>query len=422
MPTSVLSPGFIPSRHRADRAAVRQQLSILRWIMPPEVEPTPARWQAMGEALMHGDAPMDELVDWMIATGMKTTRPLFDQALEHGLASLPDAPAPLRAFFESVEQPPEWLDQGLLEEGAEVFRRGGADLIYVARDVALIGGYQASAFNKTLLLTGALEKGPTPRLAETLRWALDCTVAGGMTRHGAGFESTVRVRLIHALVRRHVRRLPDWRLEEWGLPINQTDMGATLLGALVLPLLGARLMGMSQSRREREAGAHLARYVGWLMGVEPQWLAADERSALTLLYQFLLSLSNPDETSAQLARPMIDEPLRRPYPRFAALRGRFDRARHLSISRLFLGRAGMRNLGFPAHVLPWYPLLKLLVNLAGRPLSLLPSPGGKGGAARAGRRAQERFLGLLSGTRPATIMAEVQRPGPAAETPGLAGA
>jgi len=402
MSTSVLSPGFIPSRHRVDRQAARAQLSTLRWIMPPEVEPTPERWLAMGEAFMHGDEPMDALVDWMVECGMKTSRPLFEQALEHGAASLPDAPAPLREFFGQVEQRPQWLDENLLEEGAEVFRRGGADLIYIGRDVALIGGYQASAFNKTLLLTGALEKGPVRRLAETLRWALDCTGPGGMERHGPGFKSTLRVRMIHALVRRHVARLPEWRMAEWGLPINQTDMAATLLGTITLPLLGARLMGMPQTRRERDAGAHLGRYIGWLMGVEPRWLASDDRSALTLLYQFLLSLSNPDETSAQLARPMIDEPLQRPYPRLAALRGRFDRARHLSISRLFLGGAGMRNLGFPAHIVPWYPLLKLPLNLA-RHLASLALPGGKARAARAGRREQQRCLGLMSGTQPAVI-------------------
>jgi hypothetical protein len=333
---------------------------------------------------------------------MKTGRLLFEQALEHGLASLPDAPAPLRDFFDIVERRPDWLDEDRLREGAEVSCRGGADILYIARDVSLIGGYQASAFNKTLLLTGALEKGPTRRFAETLRWALDCTAPGGMERQGVGFKSTLRVRLIHGLVRRHVRRLPQWRTEEWGLPINQTDMAATLLGSFNMPLLGARLMGMPQTRRERDAVTHLGRYVGWLMGVEPRWLASDERTALTLLYQFALSLSNPDETSAQLARPMIDEPLQRPYPRFAALRGPFDRARHLSISRLFLGAEGMRNLGLPEHVLPWYPLLKLPVNLA-RHLSGRLLPGGKARATRAGRREQERFLSLLSGTRPAVV-------------------
>ncbi|EUA35668.1 hypothetical protein I553_6308 [Mycobacterium xenopi 4042] len=43
------------------------------------------------------------------------------------------------------------------------------------------------------------------------------------------------MRLIHALVRRHVAAMPDWRADEWGVPVNQTDMAATLVGALIAP-------------------------------------------------------------------------------------------------------------------------------------------------------------------------------------------
>jgi hypothetical protein len=103
-----------------------------------------------------------------------------------------------------------------------------------------------------------------------------------------------------------------------------------------------------------------------------------------------------------MARPMIDEPLGRSYPRFAWLRRRYDRARHLSISRAFLGRKGMRNIGFPAGVLPWYPLLKLPLNLSWH-LSSLLLPGGKRRAARIGRGRQERFLAELSGGAPAVV-------------------
>jgi hypothetical protein len=39
-------------------------------------EPTPAEWQAMGEALLVGDEPMDQLLDWMIKEGIAETRPL----------------------------------------------------------------------------------------------------------------------------------------------------------------------------------------------------------------------------------------------------------------------------------------------------------------------------------------------------------
>lgn len=397
-----LPPGFIPSRHRDNRAEAQRQLGALRWLIPGGGEPTPERWQAMGEALMHGDEPMDQLVEWMFASGMGPARGLFERALERGIDAVPDAPMPLREFFARIERRPDWVDDQLVREGGELYRRGGMEVIYAGRDVAFIGGYQASAFNKTLLLTGALSKGPTRRLAETLRWALDCTAAGGMDRFGAGFKSTVRVRLIHALVRRHVQQRPEWRMREWGLPINQIDMAATLLGTVNVPLLGARIMGMPQSRHERDAATHSGRYIGWLMGIEPRWLPTDEHSALVLLYQMLLSLSHPDETSIQLAGPMVDEPLQRPYPRFAALRGRFDRARHLSISRLFLGRAGMRNLGLPEGTLPWYPLLKLPFTLSRHLCSRL-LPDGKIRAAKEGRRAQEQFLQLLSGKHEAVI-------------------
>lgn len=401
MGSSTPIEGFVPSRHRAS-PDMQRMLGLLHRLMPGVRPPSSELWDRMGRDFMRGDGPIDRLVEWMAASGMRETRALFEQALEGGIDAVADAPAPLRAFFEEIEAPPAWLDRDKLELGAQMHRRGGVAGTYGGRDVALVGGYQASAFNKTLLLTGALEKGPARRFAETLRWALDCTAAHGMDRFEAGFKSTVRVRLIHGLVRRHVQRLPVWRMEEWGLPINQPDMAATLLGALIVPLLAARVMGMVQTRGERDAAVHHARYVGWLMGVEEGWLPNDETEALTLLTQILLSIANPDESSAQMARPMIDEPMGRPYRRFAAIRRRIDRSKHLSISRLFLGRRGMRNLGLPEGVLPWYPLLVMPFNLGYHLVTRL-LPGGKAHAARRGRRAQERFLALLSGEHAAVV-------------------
>lgn len=399
---AALPPGFIPSRHRENREQVRGLLGALYWLMPREAEPSPALWREMGEALMHGDPPMDRLVDWMFARGLSKTRAQFEQAIERGIESVSDAEEPLRAFFALVDKRPSWVDDELVRQGGELYRRGGMEVVYAGRDVAFLGGYQASAFNKTLLLTGAMSKGPTRRLAETLSWALDCTAEGGMERFGPGWKSTLRVRFIHGLVRRHVQRLPEWQMAEWGLPINQIDMAATLLGTVNVPILGARILGMPQSRSERDAATHSGRYIGWLMGIEPRWLATDERSALLLLYQLLLSLSNPDQTSIELARPMADEPLQRPYENFAALRGRFDRARHLSISRFFLGRTGMRNLGLSPWTLPWYPLLSLPRTLSRHLWSRL-TPDGKQQLAIKGRRAQEDFLRMLSGKHAAII-------------------
>jgi hypothetical protein len=310
----------------------------------------------------------------MYAEGMAATRPLFEQALRSGIDSVPDAPDPLRAFFTAVEDTPAWVDPHLLRDGERVFRSGGNDGLYFARDVSFIGGYLASGFNKTLLRTGALEKGPARRFAETLQWAMDVSTENGMDRYGVGYRSTLHVRLIHSLVRRHVAAMPDWRTEEWGLPINQTDMAATLVGALLAPVVGGMALGVIPSPRD---------------------LAA-------ILDHCLTAITNPDETSRQLALPMADDPLHWSYPNLPALRGRLARAKHLSVTSAFLGPKAMRILGLPAYVLPWYPALRIPVNLARSAYRHL-TPGGLDRAAVHGRRQQEAFLRRLIGESSATI-------------------
>ncbi|MEV0358154.1 oxygenase MpaB family protein [Nocardia sp. NPDC050697] len=389
----------VPTRHpeRPRKAPGLGPFALLLGIGKPSAE----RWRQLGESLLVGDEPMDRLVDWMDAEGMDATRPLFERALRTGIDSVPEAPEPLRAFFAAVEATPDWVDPDLLRHGERVFRSGGTDGLYFARDVSFLGGYLASGFNKTLLRTGALEKGPAQRFAETLQWAMDVSTENGMELYGQGYRSTLHVRLIHALVRRHVAAMPDWRGDEWGVPINQTDMAATLVGALLAPFVGGMALGIIPSRADTAAAAHLTRYVGWLIGVEDAWLPTGFRDGVGILYHCLGAITNPDDTSRQLALPMADDPLTWHYPNLPALRGKIARSRHLSVTSAFLGPKAMRTLGLPAH-LPWYPALRIPVNLA-RSALVRVLPGGTGRAAVRGRSEQEDFLRLLTGAAEATI-------------------
>ncbi|WP_227983698.1 oxygenase MpaB family protein [Nocardia spumae] len=364
--------------------------------------PSPGQWDELGRALLVGDEPMDRLVDWMAAEGTDRTRPLFERILAEGLDAVPDAPEPLRAFFARYEAVPDWVDWDKIRRAEQVFRMGGTDGLYIARDVSLLGGYLASGFNKTLIRTGALEKGPAKRFAETLQWALDVTSDDGMRPLGLGYRSTLRVRLIHAFVRRHVAALPDWDVAEWGVPINQTDMAATLVGALIAPFIGAMPMGIVPRRADLDAGAHLTRYVGWLIGVEDEWLPDGFVDAVRILYHCMTAITNPDETTPQLATPMADDPLGWHYRNLPALRGRIARAQHLSVASAFLGPAAMRQLGLPAYMPPWYPLLRIPVNLTRSGIALTV-PGGAERAAARGRREQEAFLRMLIGDEQAVI-------------------
>ncbi|MFI1462141.1 oxygenase MpaB family protein [Nocardia carnea] len=368
--------------------------------------PTPAQWQELGEALTLGDPPMDAVVDWMYRDGLDVTWPLFEQALRHGITEMRDAPAPLWDFFLGVESPPHWLDPEQLRRGARVYRLGGVDGVYVARDVAFLGGYLASGFNKTLLRTGALEKGPAKRFAETAQWALDVTAENGLRPGGLGYRSTIQVRLIHALVRRRVATMPDWQGESWGLPINQTDMAATLVGALIAPIVGSVPMGIIAPRRDLDAAAHLVRYVGRLIGVQDSFLPVDFTDAVRVLYHTLAAITDPDETTPQLAVPMADDPLTWHYRNFPELRRRIARAQHLSIAGALLGPKAMRRLGLQPYMPPWYPLLRVPVNLVRS--GLIRLPGGAERVAAHGRRAQEAFQRTLTGSDSVVIGESVE--------------
>jgi hypothetical protein len=363
--------------------------------------PNPEQWRRLGERLTVGDEPMDRLVEWMSAAGMEQTRPLFDRALTEGIANVPDAPDPLREFFLQIETMPDWVDPDRLRKGARALRRGGADGMYIARDVSLLGGYQFSGFNKTLVRTGALEKGSNKRFAETMQWAMDVISEGGLDPIGTGYRSTIRVRLIHAFVRRHVAAMPDWRGDEWGVPVNQTDMAATLVGAIIAPPAAAIGMGILLTPAELDGIAHLTRYVGWLIGVQDEWLPHTFRDGVRILYHTLTALAEPDESTKQLAVPMVDDPMAWHYRRMPGLRRRIARAQHLSVTSGFLGPRAMRALGL-AYVPPWYPLLRVPVNVT-RSIAALTLPGEMKRAVARGQREQETLLRTMIGDSEARI-------------------
>lgn len=398
------APGFanaeaaarIPTRHGADLVEGRRMAKSVGVMIRGNAEPTPQEWQELGEALNHGDEAADRMVDWMYAAGMQTAHPLFERALNQGIASIPDAPAALREFFAVCERRPEWLDEKLLQQGAEVFQQAGMSSYYVLRDLALMGGYQAAGFNKTLILTGALQGRASRRVAETMKWTNDVTAVGGMERFADGFKSTVHVRLVHAMIRRRVRGLPAWDAEAWGVPVNQADMAATYLGFSVVLLIGLRVMGMPISAEEGRAVMHLWCYTCWLMGVDEKWIRHSEQGGRKLLFQLLLTQLPPDESSRQLGHALMQETLQLPYKHLRKLRVRFERARHISVTRLFVGARGMQALGLPRFVLPWYPLISAPFTFLWHGIHKL-IPGGRARMIRVGRKEQLDILQLHFG-------------------------
>jgi|GEM_PF-76110 len=363
----------VPSRAMPWRVAKRQWIPrfLSRLLLGKPLAPTEQEWARVTDALWVGDAAMDKVVAWMFENGPGPSKKLFDQALEQGIESIEDAPAELVTFFQHVDSDPEWLDRELLEEGIRASHLSGNVAFYVLRDMALMGGYaHFSSLNQTLALTGALSKQTSLRLGETGKWLNDVTEPGGLDRFGVGFSTTVRVRMVHALVRRNLNAKAQWQHEKWGLPINQMDMLATYLAFGPVTLSGVRMFGVPVTPRQSKAVMHMWRYIGWLLGVDEQWLALTERDGLRKLYHTFLTHDEPDDKIRFLGEALREEPLTRAlpgqasHPLMAKLTRKWIYHKHLSNSALILGPVQRKQLGIPVYALPWYPILSAPLRLA----------------------------------------------------------
>jgi ER-bound oxygenase mpaB/B'/Rubber oxygenase, catalytic domain len=211
---------------------------------------------------------------------------MFERALEHGVDAVgDDAPCELRALLEHASRPPLWLDLDLVDAGATSFWRVGLpalapSLIYGS----LAFGYQYGDLSRPLAATGRLERMASRRLGETARWVLAVTTPGAMAPGSEGWRSSLRVRLVHALVRRHLLDSHEWDLDAWGVPISASAMMATAIGGFaVIPQRALTDFGAGTTAADRESRTALWRWVGYVMGVPPPLLPANWREAERLI-------------------------------------------------------------------------------------------------------------------------------------------
>lgn len=308
----------------------------------------------VGQRMMERDEVGAALARAMRTPGEgKVTMGQFHQALNHGIESVESAPPALRDFFAAVDTVPDWVDFDLLNRGAEAYRRFGKSSADVLLQVSLIGGYRFGGPTDLLVATGGMTGDTTRRrLGETQKWAVSVSGHDEMRRNGEGFQLTVHVRLMHALVNHRFEGGDRWDTAKWGLPINQSDQAATLGLFSGTLLLGVRSLGVRVTPEDSLAVMHLWKYVGWLIGVNDDWLFDTEREQLAFNYHVLLAQGDISEAGPQLAQGIMDAQKSLHFEQFPRLGRAYTRARLLSMLRMFLGRQGMRDLELPVR-LPW---------------------------------------------------------------------
>ncbi|KAK8006369.1 tat pathway signal sequence, partial [Apiospora marii] len=218
----------------------------------------------------------------------------------------------LRKLWEEVNTVPDWVDWDQIERGQNVFWRYGGPSITTLMFLSLLGGMGARRPVETLHRTGGFGANVVNRrLLETTQHTLG--VHDGLEAikpGGHGWESSVRVRLLHASVRKRIVQLARedpayFDVAADGVPVNDLDCIGTIntFSATVL-WLGLPRQGIRPRPQEMADYLALWRWVAYLMGTPHDWLATPA-SAKAMMESLLVSEIAPSPKSGVLANNII---------------------------------------------------------------------------------------------------------------------
>jgi hypothetical protein len=329
------------------------------------------RVDRLGAMLSEGDPLADEA-----AEALSSLPPSHRERLLTRLTagdSPPTAPEPLVRLFEHVHHVPFWVDFERCDRGGAAFLRTGPLGGFVLGFRSLVTGYCSPAGNKPLAFSGRLKQAAARRLAETGRFVETVSLPGGMRPGAVGFSAAVRVRLMHAQVRRLLARSPRWNAQAWGTPVNQLDMAGTVQLFSLVVVDGLRLLSAELRPQEVEDLLHLWRYTGYVLGVREELLCATEQEARTLWGLITLTQAQPDEDSVALAEALLQSPLTQAQTPQERARARRAVEFGYALSRYLMGEAYADALRYPRS--PWLrgaALVRPLLSGAGQLLRRVP--------------------------------------------------
>lgn len=292
--------GMVATDRRPDiPTSVRNHDEALRRFGP--------RAAAYLEAMWDGDPLADAFVEDFTTIGHGKGMRMLRTACREGIDAVPDAPASLEALFAELDATPDWVDLAAIDAGTKHLARYTRQAGIVLGAASLVSGYANSTASRPLELTGRYVENAGMRTIEVGAWLVAVNQQGGLQRHAQGFELTVRVRIIHALVRQHLRSSDEWDEAAWGVPIPQAFLAYTLIEFCLIPLRGMRAIGAPYLPHEVDAYYHQWRYVGHLLGIREDLLPVDQTDQQRLEDLYLLTRPEVDDYCRRLVAAINEE-------------------------------------------------------------------------------------------------------------------
>lgn len=219
---------------------------------------------------------------------------------------IPESDARFRGLLEAL--PPVPIENTeLVRAGQELFQLYGPEILLVLGCYGLPAAYAAADGVQVIHRARRLKDDTKRRLCETAQMLINVMVPGGLVPDGIGARSARKVRLMHGLVRRHVRTLeqPSPWSPALGEPINQEDLAGTLLTFSLLVLDGLHKLGAELSVEEELGYMEVWRHIAAILGIDPRLAPRDLESAKELADRIGRRQFRPSVEGRMLARELV---------------------------------------------------------------------------------------------------------------------
>ncbi len=304
------------------------------------------------------DPEADAAMEVLAALGREQANRFIHAGMEQDEDELREAPQLVRDFFEGLDTPPDWVDPSAFVPGIRMFHRNSRLVLGGMVGGTLIEGFTTN-IAKSFFITGRLRDQGVRRLKQNNRHMVEIFMPHGLERDGDGWKLSVRIRLIHAQVRRLLASSDEWDAEAWGTPISAAHVGFAITAFSARLLKHLKSLGASYNDEERASFMQVWRYTGFLMGIPETILYRDEEEALRLFKIGGISEPAPGMESIAMANSLIAAaPLVAGITEPDARRGL---AKYVgSVSRALIGTTLADQLRYPKYntfgVLPWFRL------------------------------------------------------------------
>ena len=303
-----------------------------------------------------GDPQADAVVDALASFDQREAHRFIQAGMEQDSKALADAPLALREFFERIETPPPWFDPDSVHAGCRAFHEY-SDLFIPAFFVVTLQN-AATLISKAFYMTGRVKTTHgLRRIRQNTRHFIEIMLPGALERDGEGWKLSVRIRLVHAQVRRLLRASGNWDEAEFGMPLSAAHLALSSANFSATMLWQAERLGARPGAESRASFMQIWRYASWLIGSPEPLLFEGDESRTAELHRIATACEPPPgDESAVIANALVNA-----VPQVAGVVDSVEQrkmALHVfRVSRALLGNEVADRLRFPrqqtAGLLAW---------------------------------------------------------------------